>query len=108
MLQQMGSEINKITNQIKSVVSIKRIYLFASFAYGSPSDDSDLDLCIVINREGIRKRDVIKTIRRSISEVATMPVDILVYYENEFEEKAALVSTIEHKIAYEGFSIYEQ
>ncbi|MGI6533897.1 MAG: nucleotidyltransferase domain-containing protein [Peptococcia bacterium] len=41
--------------------------------------DSDIDLCIIINDSKTRKRDLIKNIRKSISEVAKKPVDILVY-----------------------------
>ncbi|SHJ95923.1 nucleotidyltransferase domain-containing protein [Tepidibacter formicigenes] len=108
MPQQIKSEINKITNQIQAVVSTSKIYLFGSFAYGKPNDDSDLDLCIVTNEKGVRKRELIKSIRKSISKVASMPVDILVYYEDEFDERAMLESTIEYKIAHEGVSVYEQ
>lgn len=108
MPQQMGNEINKIINQIRAVVLTSKIYLFGSFAYGTPNDESDLDLCIVINERDVRKRDLIKTIRKAISKVATMPVDILVYYKDEFDERAALESTLEYKIANEGVSVYEQ
>ncbi|RKD27944.1 Nucleotidyltransferase domain-containing protein [Caminicella sporogenes DSM 14501] len=111
MPQQMGNEINKIINQIKEVVLTSKIYLFGSFAYGTPNDESDLDLCIVINERdvrNVRKRDLIKAIRKSISKVASMPVDILVYYKDEFDERAALESTLEYKIAHEGVSLYEQ
>ncbi|WP_431188454.1 nucleotidyltransferase domain-containing protein [Caloranaerobacter azorensis] len=95
-------------NQIQSVVLTSKIYLFGSFVYGTPNDDSDLDLCIVINERNIRKRDLIKTIIKVISKVATMPVDILVYYKDEFDERATLESTLEYKIVHEGVSLYEQ
>lgn len=108
MPQQIGNEINKIINQISAVVLTSKIYLFGSFAYGTPNDESDLDLCIVINEKNVRKRDLIKTIRKAISKVATMPVDILVYYKDEFDERAVLESTLEYKIAHEGVSVYEQ
>jgi uncharacterized protein len=40
--------------------------------------------------------------------VATMPVDVIIYYNEEFLERAKLDCTMEHKIAFEGVSIYEQ
>lgn len=101
-------EIINLTNRIIEVTSAQKIYLFGSFAYGEPSSDSDIDLCIITNDNHIRKRDLVKSIRKSISKVATMPVDILVYDEEEFSKRAKLYSTIEYKIANEGVSIYEQ
>ena len=107
MQLQIKNEISKLTDQINSVASISSIYLFGSFAYGTPDDDSDLDLCIVTREEDMRKRELIKIIRKSITQVATMPVDILVYYKDEFYDKAALESTIEYKIVSEGVNVYE-
>ena len=47
-------------------------------------------------------------IRESISKVATKPVDILVYDQDEFLERAKINTTLEHKITNEGVSVYEQ
>ncbi|HHU69574.1 MAG TPA: nucleotidyltransferase domain-containing protein [Thermoanaerobacterales bacterium] len=101
-------EITNLTNKIIEVTPAKKIYLFGSFAYGEPDQDSDIDLCIITKDSSIRKRDLIKSIRKSISKVATMPVDILLFDEEEFSKRAKLCSTIEYKIANEGVSIYGQ
>jgi predicted nucleotidyltransferase len=108
MPQNIKDEINSLVEKIKNVTSVDRIFLFGSYAYGEPKEESDIDLCIITNRTNVRKRDLIKSIRKSISKVATIPVDILVYEKNEFNERAVLKSTIEHKIVCEGVSIYEQ
>ena len=108
MHQNINSEISKLVNIIKDVASINKIYLFGSFAYGNPSIDSDLDLCIVINDNIIRKREVIKSIRKAISKIAEISIDILVYYKDEFYERSVVESTLEHKILCQGVSVYEQ
>lgn len=108
MAMDIKQEIINITNEITHATSTVKIYLFGSFAYGEPDNDSDIDLCIITNDSHIRKRDLIKLVRKSISKVATMPVDILIYNEEEFFKRAKNHSTIEHKIANEGVSIYEQ
>jgi len=108
MILDIKQEIINLTNKIIEVTSPQKIYLFGSFAYGKPSNDSDIDLCIIIRDNQARKRDLIKSIRKSISKVATVPVDILIYNEEEFSKRAKLCSTIEYKIANEGISIYEQ
>ena len=79
MSQDLQREVAALVSQINEVALVDRIYLFGSFAYGEPNKDSDLDLCIITENYDIRKRDLVRTIRKSISDVATMPVDILVY-----------------------------
>lgn len=108
MTQNIKEEISKLIDIISHVVSANKIILFGSYAYGDPDENSDIDLCVVINNNNIRKRDLIRIIRKSIASIATMPVDILVYDKNEFYERASLNTTLEHKIAYEGVCVYEQ
>ena len=108
MLLNIKNEIDKLISNINAVASVDTIYIFGSFAYGQPTEDSDIDLCIVTKDNTIRKRDLIKSIRKSISQVAFMPVDILVYHREEFLNRAMLESTFENKIAREGVRVYEQ
>lgn len=108
MPQDVKMEIDNIIRKINSSTNAEKIYLFGSYAYGNPNEDSDIDLCVVTNDNEIRKIDIIRRIRKAISDVATMPVDIVVYYKDDFVERAKLGCTIEHKIAFEGVSIYEQ
>ena len=103
--QEMEEEIKKLIKQINDVTSVNRIYLFGSYAYGEPDKESDIDLCI-INDGYVRKRDMIRIIRKSISKVAKKPVDILVYEKEQFLQKAKFNSTIEYKIIKEGVSVY--
>ncbi|MGI6534668.1 MAG: nucleotidyltransferase domain-containing protein [Peptococcia bacterium] len=106
MILEETEEIGELIKQIKGVAPVKKIYLFGSYAYGKPNKDSDIDLCIIINDNKTRKRDLIKNIRKSISEVAKKPVDILVYDQEQFLQRAKVKVTIEYKIYSEGVSIY--
>lgn len=108
MPQDIKNEIDNIIEEINKVVDVNKIYLFGSYAYGNPDIDSDLDLCILTNDDNTRKRDLIKIIRKAISKTANIPVDTLVYEKNEFNERSIVLSSMEHKIAYEGVSLYEQ
>ena len=102
MPQNLQHEIDNIIEVINKVVAVNKIYLFGSYAYGNPKNDSDLDLCILTNNNDERNRDLIRTIRVAISKTANMPVDILVYETNEFNKRASVSSSMEYKIAYEG------
>ena len=62
---------------------IKKIYLFGSYAYGKPTEDSDIDLCVVINNRFDRLKASVK-IQLSLSDNDIYPLDLLVYKENQF------------------------
>ena len=62
---------------------IKKIYLFGSYAYGKPTEDSDIDLCVVINNRFDRLKASVK-IQLSLSHNDIFPLDLLVYKENQF------------------------
>ena len=44
MNQQDSRELKLITDTVCSVVDAEKIYLFGSFAYGMPKEDSDFDI----------------------------------------------------------------
>lgn len=96
------TEINSLTNRITSQFSPSKIFLFGSYAFGTPTSDSDLDLCIVTDLEGRRKLDIIRDIRREISAMLHGSLDILIYGNDEFAQRSSLQNTLEHKIAKEG------
>ena len=62
---------------------IKRIYLFGSYAYGKPTKNRDIDLCVVINNKFNRSAQYMK-IALSLYDNDICPVDLLVYKENQF------------------------
>ena len=99
-------ELDNLLNEIKNTSNINTIYLFGSYAYGNPNDDSDLDICMLTNDRSIRKIDLMRTIRKSISKVATMPIDLLVYYSDDFKERSDVDCTIEHQIFLQGVNLY--
>jgi predicted nucleotidyltransferase len=83
---------------------IKKIYLFGSYAYGKPTVDSDIDLCVVINNRLDRLNANVK-IARSLSENKIRPVDLLVYKENQFYDSTN-PKGIENTIIAEGKVLY--
>lgn len=99
-------ELENLLKEINQVSDINSIYLFGSYAYGEPNEDSDLDICVLTNDTSKRKIEIMKLIRKSISKVATMPIDLLIYYSEEFNERAKLESTMENEILLQGVKIY--
>ena len=81
------------------------IYLFGSYAWGHPDDESDLDLLIVVSKADedrykmlVRGHDVLADIR--------CPKDILVYTKDEFDKFSKDITRLSYKIKHEGRILY--
>lgn len=92
---------------IDETVEAERIYLFGSYAYGTPNADSDHDLCVVIRDGTLRPADAIKKIRRALFPVQDAPLDVIVYRASAFHQRQESAS-LERKIAREGVLLYER
>lgn len=99
-------ELNSLIKEINSVSDITSIYLFGSYAYGNPNEESDLDICIITDDRSKRKVEIMKLVRKAISKVQSMPVDLLVYYSDEFNERAKSDFTLESQIFHDGVKLY--
>jgi predicted nucleotidyltransferase len=71
-----------ILNSVKPG-TIKKIYLFGSYAYGRPTKNSDIDLCVIIKNKFNDSKAYLK-IALSLFDNDIIPADILVYKENQF------------------------
>jgi len=98
--------LNEISQIIAKTVPVESIYLFGSYAYGTPNKDSDLDLYIVFKDElPMREIDAITPIRIAIDSVKNRPVDLLGIKQNRFHVRKQY-ATFERKIAREGIKLY--
>ena len=97
--------LDDITNRLVKVYDPIAIYLFGSYAWGTPTEDSDLDLLIVVEKSDERP------IKRSIEGYKALwglgiSKDIIVYTENEFEKAAQKEMSLSNKIKSMGKVIY--
>ncbi len=97
--------IEEIKNKLVNVYDPLKIYLFGSYAWGTPTKDSDLDFLIIISKSDE------KSYKRSIKgELALanflVSRDILVYTKDEFNARANDKVTLCYKIKNEGMPIY--
>ena len=106
MTESVKNELSDICRIIDKTVDTEKIYLFGSYAYGTPTDDSDYDLCVIITEKSIRPVDAVKAIRRALLPLQTMSLDILVYRADTFFRRAQGV-TMERKIKRDGILLYE-
>ncbi len=99
-------QISLLKEVIGEKFGAKQVILFGSQAYGEVKPESDIDLCVIANLKNKRKIDLMREIRRALMNKISMPLDILVYSEREFAERAKLKNTLEYKILSDGLKVY--
>jgi predicted nucleotidyltransferase len=100
------AELEKLRDLIINTVPVEQIYLFGSYAYGTPRKDSDLDLYVVLNDEiPMRDLDAGLQIRLAIARKKSMPVDIIAKKKKDFVNRLDDI-TLERKVTREGIRIY--
>jgi len=105
-IDDIKQNLDEISQIIAKTVPVESIYLFGSYAYGTPNKDSDLDIYVVFKDElSMRELDAITAISKAIRPVKKMPMDILGLKQNRFHDRK-LYATLERKIVREGIKIY--
>lgn len=82
-----------------------RIYLFGSYASGSPHENSDFDFYIVVDDEQKDTLDLMTRAYTACSEIKQRPVDILVGTKSSFETRKHR-PTIENEVFNKGVLVY--
>ncbi len=99
-------QINGIISKIAESYKPEKIILFGSYAKGEETDDSDLDILVLKNtKDGFFNR--IRAVRK-ILQPQRVPMDILVYTPEEFEQKKNETNHIVYIINKEGKVFYER
>ncbi|QGG47583.1 nucleotidyltransferase domain-containing protein [Heliorestis convoluta] len=99
-------ELQILIDAIIRIVPVEQIFLFGSYATGTPHADSDLDIFVVIKEDAdIREIDAMKLINKAIRDKKTMPVDVIVSKKNKSDQRKYTPS-IERQIAQEGMVVY--
>ncbi len=106
MANQINKQIEILKDTLTKKFDAKQIIVFGSYAYGKPDKDSDIDLCVVADLKEKRKIELIREIRRELLDLIPNSLDILVYNEKEFTERANLKNTLEYKIVTDGMRVY--
>jgi uncharacterized protein len=100
-------DLHTILETIKSRVRLERLYLFGSFAYGHPSRDSDLDLCIV-GQTDKSKIEALRDIRTALFAKSEHPLDFVFFTPAEFNARSQIRNSFEWQIDHSGQMIYGQ
>ena len=105
----INDAIIAIKDNILSTVGdgCEKIFLFGSYAYGTPRTDSDYDFYVVL-KDGMENPIlVLQKIYEYMCDTNYVPVDVLANYKSRFEWRSAQ-PTIERTIAKKGVLLYER
>ena len=105
MTELVQNELTRYVNYISSLKEVRKIYLFGSYAYGHPHDDSDIDLYVTV----LDDVDKIKTGIKMESGLfdRKTALDIIINWDSEFET-ACEGATLQSEVKQKGVLLYEQ
>ena len=101
------SKIEEATARLVTAYQPEAIYLFGSYAWGEPNEDSDVDLYIVLSDNAEIAWDTFKIGTHVLWGLEGFPNDILVDKFLNFAKRAEHPSTLEFKIKKHGITLYE-
>lgn len=98
------TEIQAYCDAIAREFKPEKIILFGSYAYGTPTEDSDVDLMVVMPCKR-RPLDQALTIRDRLN--ATFPMDLLVRTPREVEKRIRWRDCFINEVLTKGKLMYE-
>ena len=109
MNQRIQNELEIIKESVLTVVpDTEGIYLFGSYAYGTPREDSDLDVYVVVP-DAIQENPLSlgAEIQSSLYKRLNTPLDLMVGKSSVFKRRQQ-EPTLQKVIARDGVLLYEQ
>ncbi|OGS19753.1 MAG: hypothetical protein A2219_04770 [Elusimicrobia bacterium RIFOXYA2_FULL_50_26] len=102
-----SDKIKEIADKIVNVIHPEKIILFGSYAYGKPTENSDLDILVIVRDSSEPRHRRARTIRKNLWELPVIPKDIIVYTEGEIEEWINVKEAFITQVVKKGKVLYE-
>ncbi|MBA4380395.1 MAG: nucleotidyltransferase domain-containing protein [Anaerolinea sp.] len=96
----------KAVERIAQALKPEKIILFGSYAYGSPTPDSDVDLLVIMETNDSQKERYLSVAR--LLRPRQFPVDIIVKTPQEIEAALKTNSFFTREIFTKGVVLYER
>jgi len=98
----LADELRNISLKISELIPSSKVILFGSYARGAQTEDSDLDLCVLVPETESSYADIRRMIRGAIRNETNLSLDVLVYSFDDFEYSSQYKSRLPHSIKEEG------
>jgi uncharacterized protein len=100
------SKIQEAVKRLATTYEPLTIYLFGSYAWGEPHEDSDLDFMLVVPENVEHTFDLRRQGNRALAGIG-FSVDFLFNSPTSFNDRANHPSSLEYKIKKEGKIVYD-
>ncbi len=100
--QELMEDVKKRLIQTYNPIAI---YLFGSYAWGTPTEDSDLDLLIVIDTSHEKTYARPRHGQQALFGLG-IAKDMIVYTKDEFEKYSSDITSLCYKIKHDGKILY--
>ena len=100
------AQIQAVVRRIVEGYAPDKIYLFGSYAYGEPTEDSDLDLLVVKQNAETKRIERSLTLRHLLWGGEMPPMDIFIRTPQELAEAVANIYTVEAEAVHKGRILY--
>jgi uncharacterized protein len=98
------SQIEAFSQQIVEKFQPERIILFGSYAYGQPTEDSDVDLLVILTFEGMSVQTAV-AIRQQIK--PPFPLDLIARTPEQIQQRLDMGDFFIQDIINKGQILYE-
>ena len=102
--KQVDKKIQEVVDKIVREFKPEKVILFGSHAWGTPTEDSDVDLFIVKNSE-LPRRERQRELRHRIYP-PNVPLDLLVFTPHEMQERLSMGDLFIRDIVENGKPLY--
>ncbi len=97
--------LDKAVERLKVEFQPDAIYLFGSHAWGTPTEDSDVDLMVIVPSSDERPIRRMQRAQRCLRGIG-FAKDVLVNTRSEFDRYRHLNASLSHRISEQGRKLY--
>ena len=97
------SQIRQVSDEIARRFRPERIVLFGSYAYGTPTEDSDVDLLVVLPFEG---REAKKSTEIQTAVRIRFPVDLIAITPDRLRQRTGMGDFFLREVTQKGQELY--
>jgi predicted nucleotidyltransferase len=97
--------IEEATRRLVAEFQPEQIWLFGSYAWGEPTEDSDLDLYVVVSDSQENSLSRAQNAHRALSGLK-LSKDVIVKTREEVDRVKTLRPTLAYKVIHEGTLLY--
>ena len=97
--------LDEMKRRVIEEIRPSKIYLFGSHAWGHPTENSDVDVFLVVPRLDNSRSELLSRAYRCIRELR-MPAEFVVKTEDEMARFASVPASLIHKVLKRGRLLY--